>query len=231
MEQARLTNATAYCVNHEENLSIYDSKEVFLTKSVHLSICDNKIRASKRFENGVESLPSCDPEAAEKIKTGMVIFSFLNSFFDLKNYSDPLIYYNETITEPLGGVTPKDYQLQIKRNTMRTDNGWLLESIKEAEAISIDLSKEEIKESNMKMSITLKAPRMINTTFRKYLKIQELLAQIGGLFSAMSILSQILLFDYLQFKYRVHYSQFALGKYMKNIISKYFPGKVLSGLQ
>eukprot|EP00340_Litonotus_pictus_P012184 CAMPEP_0170539682 /NCGR_PEP_ID=MMETSP0209-20121228/104109_1 /TAXON_ID=665100 ORGANISM="Litonotus pictus, Strain P1" /NCGR_SAMPLE_ID=MMETSP0209 /ASSEMBLY_ACC=CAM_ASM_000301 /LENGTH=487 /DNA_ID=CAMNT_0010841727 /DNA_START=263 /DNA_END=1727 /DNA_ORIENTATION=- len=214
-DQSKKVNATPFCFNYEEDFAIqnpygsYNSSTILMI----LSVCNEDYRNIHEYENGNEHSLACDPQAQEKIQLTSVSVSYMNSFLNPKNYSDPVVYYEDTQSIVLDGSFGKDYRLELISNTMFSDNGWVLESIKETEVFSLDSTRDTVETSlGSKLSLILSAPYKKKRTTRSYLKAQELFAKIGGLFNAVNIICQILLYDYIRFKYRIHYSRFALGK-------------------
>eukprot|EP00340_Litonotus_pictus_P000315 CAMPEP_0170526276 /NCGR_PEP_ID=MMETSP0209-20121228/11730_1 /TAXON_ID=665100 ORGANISM="Litonotus pictus, Strain P1" /NCGR_SAMPLE_ID=MMETSP0209 /ASSEMBLY_ACC=CAM_ASM_000301 /LENGTH=388 /DNA_ID=CAMNT_0010816025 /DNA_START=30 /DNA_END=1193 /DNA_ORIENTATION=+ len=139
--------------------------------------------------------------------------NYMDSFVNAKNYSTPIVYYpvNEIFKLDLGTAIRLFFNL--KTTKVHTDFGWILEEVFEVEAITTTPTKELFKPLNHeKMELRFGAPLRRTKVIRNYLKLQELFAKIGGLFNAVNIVCHVLLYDYILFKYRVHYSRFALSE-------------------
>eukprot|EP00340_Litonotus_pictus_P002639 CAMPEP_0170525642 /NCGR_PEP_ID=MMETSP0209-20121228/11096_1 /TAXON_ID=665100 ORGANISM="Litonotus pictus, Strain P1" /NCGR_SAMPLE_ID=MMETSP0209 /ASSEMBLY_ACC=CAM_ASM_000301 /LENGTH=298 /DNA_ID=CAMNT_0010815001 /DNA_START=57 /DNA_END=952 /DNA_ORIENTATION=- len=135
----------------------------------------------------------------------------MNSFNDPGNYTNPVTYFpvNEAVTLDIGSASRLTFSL--KKSLVETDIGWILENTLKEEVVTVeDPSKELYIHFVQKLQLKVQVPQRRTKITRNYLKIQELLAKIGGVFNALTIIFQVLLYDYIKFKYKIHYSQFAL---------------------
>lgn len=197
LKYAESQGIEAWCINTSPDLVFqndYNSPNSTFVNLV-MSYCD----PSKR---------KCHP-MLERIKQGLFItIKTMNSFVDPENYTDPINYYTQSITEQISDAIGKRIFMRYTKNTVQTDAGWILESNVYSDFIQLRSVKQEVnkyKEENRETYwITLESPVLRLKVVRNYLKVQELFAKIGGLFNACIIFVHIIISDYLNFKYYMH---------------------------
>ena len=98
-------------------------------------------------------------------------------------------------------------KITLDNAKLETDVGWLLEHIKtEEKYISVQLLKTVsspyyYENRIATASIEIETGFTKNTIRRYYIKIQDLIAKLGGLFNGIIIFSQLIFNNYLSFKY------------------------------
>jgi len=206
---AKNTSATEYCLNFTENMyvrrEIATDSSVFL--GVYFSFCDPKTR------------DTCKYDKERFYKTGAAIgISFLDSYTDPINYSNPVVpYYNmhiQLISEGLKVILFFD----MIEDTLISDDGWMTEDFREISYFTYkyktDINMIDVKEGtdNRVLDFVLSFPRLRTKTVRNYLKVQELLARVGGLANAFMISIKILTYHFMKYKYYffIHENSFAI---------------------
>ena len=130
---------------------------------------------------------------------------FPSSYVDSKNYSNPIQYISKNMNVQLNEKIAKRYFLRLSKDRLVSDNGWILEDNKEYEHITLVEDKFEIMGiiDNNYLSFTFESPVKVNVVYRNYMKIQDLLAKIGGFFNTIVIVFKILSTNYLKFRYKL----------------------------
>ena len=199
--ESRLIN---YCLNFDSSLYIQNNYLNFNSSFVNIII--SKCNKNKRIaaKNNVR----CFENVTQILSSSNYILSgfFRDSFVDPKNYSHPIIYYENTFSRPFyNGIYNRVY-LGFVKDLIETDNSWILENIVRKESIVLKSIRDEISLHDERLlAITLESPKIRLKVTRNYLKIQELFAKIGGLFSAICIMAKILIRGYVKFKFRIEY--------------------------
>ena len=194
----------SYCLNSNENMYIQNSISTIDSSWITLEI--NKCNQINR--DLVGNPIKCNINLEKYLKLNyFLIITFRNSFFDPVDYYNPQKYYEDTLTYKINPGVHNTISHNFVKNLLVTDYSWILEDFDEIEAVTLRSVNNEIGLSQEKL-ITLKfdSPKMRNKVIRNYLKIQELFAKIGGLFSAFTIIIKVLIYDYVKFKYRLNYT-------------------------
>lgn len=137
----------------------------------------------------------------------LVTFLNINTFFDYRNYSYPLINESQSTKYMLNSKTTRKIEYSVEIEKLKSDKGWLMEKLITIvrRGVNIISNNNYLSESEELLLVEINLSSKYQSTFRYYLKIQDLLAKIGGLFSAFQIIIQIILSDYINFKYRINY--------------------------
>lgn len=199
LEQAKVGDLQPYCINFDKNYTLKNPYAVANSASMGVSISECNISKN----------PKCLPDAKNTTKNMIATVFFMNSFINPKNYSNPVNYYEDSIVKNVGnGITISNY-LKLSYDKLQSDNGWILEETFETEIITLQSIRESpaLKETSLLISFVFEASKQRKFTTRNYLKVQDLLAKLGGLFNACSLVFQVLIYDYIRFKYRAFYSK------------------------
>jgi hypothetical protein len=100
--------------------------------------------------------------------------------------------------------------MRLEESLLVSDVGWILEDYNNKNFVKLrDIQEETLVSSSRKefFKLILEVMKTREKTVRYYMKVQELFAKIGGLINAMLIIVNILIYDYIKFKYRQFYSQ------------------------
>eukprot|EP00340_Litonotus_pictus_P002491 CAMPEP_0170519090 /NCGR_PEP_ID=MMETSP0209-20121228/4624_1 /TAXON_ID=665100 ORGANISM="Litonotus pictus, Strain P1" /NCGR_SAMPLE_ID=MMETSP0209 /ASSEMBLY_ACC=CAM_ASM_000301 /LENGTH=596 /DNA_ID=CAMNT_0010804885 /DNA_START=116 /DNA_END=1906 /DNA_ORIENTATION=+ len=214
VEQASYTNKTAYCISHQPDFVIQNPYASLNSSTISIEINDCNEEYMADFDalitNKERKFPKCkEPTILNKVVHTTV--NYMNSFTDPGNYTHPVVYFpvNDPLTLAVGSALRLSYYL--KRSMVVTDIGWILEEIAEEEVITLDAPLKELYiHFVQKLHMQVGVPQRRTKLVRNYLKVQELFAKIGGLFNAVSIICHVILYDYINFSYRIYYSKFAL---------------------
>lgn len=132
-----------------------------------------------------------------------LVFRYLNTYIDHKNYNNPIVKYIDTFTTQIGSLFGKRSYFRFIRNKLIDDNGLFIESYNTIKYINLQaIVSDVIPTSNSQLfNLTLESMSIATKTIRAYMKIQELIAKIGGLFNGFRIIVMILINGYVSFSY------------------------------
>lgn len=197
----KMINESPYkfiCYNSSEseyiknNLGDSDS----ITYMIEISKCDSSVR-------------KCHPDI-DKIMSGFYsVIHYVNQYLNPRNYSDPLASSVESITQLLASGFTKYHYLKTAENTFISDDGWISEHLITREynsffSLSSDINTATSSQFNGKellYSIALEATKVTNISFRTYMKLSDVFAQIGGLVTIVYYAFRALLSFYYSYKY------------------------------
>lgn len=211
----KINKNTSICldISEVEDLSIYGNEfyAVFKTINFYLQKC----------------IYNCPTDLNEKWNNQISLNIYHKNFiYDLRSYNDPIFYHPDVIS----GNYIDNYESRIKvimKNTnINTDIGYILEDYKEKNVVVKDktihsIINQTIKDSNKNLiSIQFEASPTVDLIYRKYIKVQRILAELGGLFKTFVVMALILnYFDnrarYLQHLFNELFSIEDLGKYFQ----------------
>ena len=167
----------------------------------------------------------CNPKVSqchkdlEKISQEFYISSiFQDSFIDTKNYTTPINYVKNSVTQQISsGILKRNY-LRFVINLLETDVGWILEEKVLQDFVSFKSIKSDVNPTydNLVYMLTLESPRMRTKIYRRYMKIQDLFAKIGGIYSALSLLLSFILHNYINFAFLKNISDLTFEKPSKS---------------
>ena len=148
-------------------------------------------------------LKMCDPSKVqncgktfEKYGSLMMSVSFLDKFIDISSFSNPIQEGMLHYTVPLSNKMEATIQFNINNNVLVTDKGYIFSSIQESNFVSIDNFERNYTGFNEKSRELILLTFNLNTkeTYieRQYLKIQELMANMGGFLKVVMFICKVL---------------------------------------
>lgn len=145
----------------------------------------------------------CDPakvkncgKTYEKYESIYVTASFFDKFIDLKSFSDPIKENMINHTVPVSKKFEAMVRFKINNNVLITDEGYIFSSLDEKTFVSIDNYERNFTDLNEITRTIAILEFQANTketiTERAYLKIQELMANMGGFIKGIMLISKII---------------------------------------
>ncbi len=194
VEDHKVNGHNLICLNFRDDLmfrnSFGASDSCFINYRVQL--CDPSVESN-----------NCHPDL-ENISTFITAtVKTLSSYVNPSNYEEPIVFYDETYTQQLGNKFFKRSFFRFTNNVIDSDIGWLIENKDIKKYTSLKNVKDDINPITDRLLyvITLESPLLRARVLRFYIKIQELIAILGGLFNGLYIIVSILLYSYVKFKY------------------------------
>ena len=215
------------CIPVKEKLKSI-SKSTKNLESTNLILKVNLCKDSDKFNVNYTTIEKpqekCSIEEISKVSNFLLHIFFLNNFVDIAKQENPIEVDRVWRTIRLDKNFKVQMDFFITSNELKSDSGWIIEDVTNFRAITIDEIQFQLTknydESNIFVA-NFQATNSLKVIYRRYLKIQELLATIGGLFNGLLICINILFYDYSNFKY---YKEFAF--YELQVKEKMFESKI-----
>ena len=199
LEEFKNRNQTAYCIM----LDIPTFQNAYTAPNstfinMALSKCDKTTNenCSKTVENEVGGV--------------YVSVMWFEALLSPDRYNDPISYYSKVHTKQLSNGFLKRSFLSFAVNELETDEGWLLESMSSMEYVLENRNTNDINVLYDDPSlnkhiywITLDSPNIRMKNFRKYMKVQDLLASIGGFFKGITLICYVITYPYVDFEFHM----------------------------
>jgi hypothetical protein len=181
-----------FCLDYEkiENLKLigYWSESFLSYIEIDVKKCDNEI-----FPEYCKS----EQEIDDLISSNMINLSFITLDYDvdISNFRKPLYNF---VSLPYFFLTNqiKYINFMIETNYVSTDQGYIfsdvvLNSFNRATILQSDTSIYDKKSKSLILA-NLYSSNKITTTYRKYIKLPELVASVGGIYKFITILFSII---------------------------------------
>lgn len=200
-----------YCVSWDEEDFI--KNDYAYTNSSYLNFafqtCQNK------------EINNCAEDIDQMLKEIYVRLFYMNSYEDSLDYKNPIKYYIDVISQQITSSSLKRNYVKFTNNEFVSDNGWLFDDKKEYKYISLDRVIAEINSKSPTYPshmywITIVSPQIRNYSIRKYMKIQDLFANIGGIINALVIISKLMFYHYLKYTYNLNIAEYLLNEETKS---------------
>lgn len=168
----------------------------------------------------------CHPDLARVSQDAYVFVRTFDGITDPKNYTNPITYLTTIRGQQISGSFMKRTTFSIQKSKLVTHKGWLLEDIVEEEFFTMGTESKDINPTfrNEIFIATFSASTRRSLLTRKYMKVQDLLANIGGFFNFLHIFSFILLNDYVNFNFYASYLKYLTGDKFNNNSNVYLKG-------
>lgn len=184
------------CISHKNDTKIVNPYGYPNSTFIHISF---------RKCNPKEKKCAADTEIA--LRDIYVQMFFKDAYIDVNNNSDPIKYADKIETSQNSLSFLKRNYIRFRKDVFIDDSGWLLENYKTTECISmadhyVDVNPntaDHIKDNLYWM--TFESPSIRKKITRSYMKLQDLLAKIGGIVKGSVVIVEMLLIFYSKFKY------------------------------
>jgi hypothetical protein len=190
-----------FCLKKNQNTTIggYWDDESITYLILRLKLCINKNQSDT----------SC--ASLEEIKKFIINHStaldwnlyYQDSIINANNYEKPVQYFLNVLYRNFVLDSYKMYNIFIRQQEVTTDDGFLLQNKYSESSIGFDRSDSDdsqITSDFILVDINLYISNHKPIYHRKYIKIQEILANIGGLAKAVMMISSILSYCYSEYK-------------------------------
>lgn len=190
------TTDNLLCIDHKNSTSFKNPYATPNSKFLHISFlkCNSE---EKTCADDVETI----------LKDVYIQMSFQDTYVDINDYKQPLKYYENRITNQNSLSFLKRNYIRFIRNEIKDDSGWLFESYSSTDFIVLKDYVIDIQPVNSEYTknniywVTLESPIIRQKVTRSYMKVQELLAKIGGLLKGVLVICEISIISYTKFKY------------------------------
>ncbi len=201
-----------HCIKSEEISGFwgaYDYKSIYIT----IEKCNNSTNPNK----------NCRPieEIDEVLSRGSLQMFYTDYLLYPKNYTHPLKMYLKDKVYTIGSRNQIDFFTQYRSMSLVTDNGFLLPNFEEEKVTAI---------ADMFFSYTFNEDEIISTILlegyqygkkydRSYMKIQDVITKLGGLYKGLLILAMIVNY----FPSRSYYYSLSFEKFHYDTTRKDLP--------
>lgn len=236
-------NVVPEIINHSFNCSMtstHPKKELLSLSNEsyqYISICDNNKNYSFINEHGdINSVMiqfeinkcnstkrKCADDLDEIVKEVYAIPTFINSYVDSSNLTHPIQYFLNSKVYQLTDKFSKDILFRFGKHLYLSDNGFLLESNSNYEYISLNEVVNDVASSDKQgkvnlLYLSLTGSNIRLVTKRSFMKIQDLIAKVGGFYKGLTIILSIFIGNYKKFSYVIHILELSLNsKANKNV--------------
>jgi len=172
-------------------------------------------------------LKPCRVNCAEDqlyVINGMLLnIRFLTSFVDLSNYLNPISIFPNSVTYQLDYSMLRRTYLRFIYNILKSDNGWLVNDVVTTDFPSLDsvVPDDMIRFANGPYKdtlfiVALESPNLRISFYRSYLKITQVMANVGGLSHSLILFVKILADPHLKFIMSIFIREAAIKSLEKN---------------
>lgn len=170
------------CIENTTNLRIGGTPAALRTDwlLVRVRLCQN---TTEKIEKGEYCYPR--EEALNKVSRNFITFFFTDKRVVPKNFEEPIQPYMKDIYQYIDSEIYKDIEFRFRGLQIKTDKGWFLEELVEEESFQYEYLRADVlssqPEEDVFSDIWIFQNRNLTVYERRYLKIQELLASLGGI--------------------------------------------------
>jgi hypothetical protein len=170
--------SSGYCLESSSLISLdnYITNDIFYDKRL-------KIKLPK-----IENLNNTEVNSNSKIKKVEIIFTKARN--NERNFNYPLS--EEIGRKEFDLELNKKIELTLKREFLYTDTGYILEDFKMVNTVNIETFQQFYGNSKNYFEIEINLSGMNYILYRKYLKVQRLLAEVGGIMKAFVLIAFIM---------------------------------------
>jgi hypothetical protein len=186
-----------YLCLKNQNVTIggYWDNEFIQYSTLRLRMCNNETDGN-----------SCAPQAEidDFISKRPIAFNlyFQNSIINSKNYRSPISYFIFVLYKNIRLSSSKVLNIYIRNQVIETDDGFFFEDKREEQSYAYDTSDSDDSDPvNISlMDINIFVGNRQPIYHRRYIKIQTIIANIGGLAKTLFVVMYVLSFYISQFK-------------------------------
>jgi hypothetical protein len=205
-EQKKLFNETNFyfdsnslCLNFNETdhfMNEYASKN---SSFIHIQV--NKC-------NEVDDNKKCDHSIMSDNSQFLYLqIQFLDSFIDM-NKKDPKTYFTNMITQKLSLTMFKRNWLTFQNYELNLDSGIIFEDTEKTFGFSytdnlIDIDNINKQFPNLVYELSLVSTKFVDFHFRKFLKIQDVLAVVGGIIKVLQMVGMYICNSVLKVQFKL----------------------------
>jgi hypothetical protein len=143
---------------------------------------------------------TCAPQSEidSFISTGSFLSVFyVDNYVNLNFYDTPNVNFVNTFVQAISKGMSKANHMKVKKTSVYTDSGVILEDMNEihfqqVESIQVDI----LSPSDNMLVLYFEATKMSDNYYRKYVKLQDLIANIGGLIKFLFTVTSVILSFY-----------------------------------
>lgn len=190
-QNSKANNLRLFCI-HKEGLYIQNEFSTWNSSSISIRV--EMCKSHKR---------SCHPQLEAIVNDAYITIATFDAVADPKNYTNPVSYFTNMLVQQLNTVFFKRNYITTQVASLETNEGWLIDNIVKKEYITRKAITKDLNPviNGSIFSMTFESTNVRSRIIRNYMKIQDLLAKIGGFFNALLIICYLLTTNYVDFNY------------------------------
>jgi hypothetical protein len=162
----------------------------------------------------------CAPQAdIDKFLVNVnIAYSYLDSYVNLDNYEKPYTYFLNRNIVALNRKIGKSNFIKVKTATIQTDSGFVLEDKAELSILQCDpIFMDILGETTVLFNLMTVGSKIQDTYVRRYIKVQDIVANVGGLLKSLLMIGSLLLtyFQERSFKFEIINNLYRLSDVVK----------------
>jgi hypothetical protein len=188
------------CVDPESQKQMYlegtFGQDKFFFIQIQLAQCQNST---------IPGSPVCKSEEYIKnfLDGGFFVVNIVDTIFNPKNYISPNEYVLRNFYTTFSNKYFKEYNFMYRNVDYVTDTGFLIEKQETQNFLSLENTREliDLRSSKIFLSSNIRLSNFKDNYLRRYVKIQDVLAQIGGLVKGIILFVNIIIFAFVKTEY------------------------------
>jgi hypothetical protein len=209
-----------YCpINNEIKLSgVFGSVDSYQYVELWINRCRNETRVYKRNKCFDENTIN------EKLSDGYISFKFLDRSIDHQNVENPTNFFLRAESLPVSSTIYKRNWYYLKNVNYTSDTGLVMKNNNLTQFFqvsqskeSVDLKKEGVEPGSF-AQITLSMDNKVDVYFRTYEKVQNMLANIGGITKGIIIIATAINWFFCQELYFINLMKDIFPEFKNNSI-------------
>ena len=164
-----------------------------------------------KCQNGTKEGIICksNEEINEKIQDGWVQTNYISSYIDYNNYKNPIGYMIDGPYAKLDVSVNKIIYIYFSQIKTETNSGWIFPSKSLFYSTEVDYTESDfnnVKNDGIISTIYICPSDDFKYYLRKYAKIQDVAASVGGLFSGLSLIVSFIIKYFCTYKYDIEFA-------------------------
>ena len=150
-----------------------------------------------------------EEEINDSLQNGWLQIVYMTSYVDYYNYTHPIQYITKGPYAKLDVLMNKLTYIYFSQIKTETDNGWIFSSLSNIYSTEVDYTDNDInqvKNDGIIASVYVCPSVSLELFYRKYKKIQQIAASIGGIFSSLTIFSSVVINFFSTYLFDVTFS-------------------------
>jgi hypothetical protein len=133
-----------------------------------------------------------------------IITTVLDSYIDLLDYDKPNNYITTRISSELTTEdTRKAHYITVMEVRIETDSGIIMEDIETETVFQLDTFKSDIFNGDCYYKLNIGGNNIADNHFRRYVKVQDIIARLGGLINFLITIASLLVQFFATMKMRL----------------------------
>lgn len=177
--------------------------------TVYLSICEN--------------MNSSDCSTLRNMVKSIDVY-YVDTYLDPFDYSNPIKYFLNNSIVDVSVKFGTDIYFSIKNSIFESDNGWIFSTNNSKAFFEINIANKITTTTSYYIGINFSVSQTSSQYKRQYLKIQDIIASVGGFVNGFIIVCKVLFIDYFEFLYLMKVNKLII-KENKKLVQNFIHNK------